>query len=393
MYSISIDVQRHGSSTYKYDGSITDGTYINLEILNAEPNPTTFLVDGKDTGNVCRLSGHVLDIEHKQVKHDKGLTKYPQWSTATEEGKQTVYKTNNVCSLPIGQIIMYAPSKGVTVTLKVVQVISDNEEEFVSDDEDDIKPLTNAAGGSAGGAAVKSENTAKNAEEEKAAAEKAAADKAEQDKADKAAAANAQRVQEINLQIAEQKAELNGKLEEAKKLQESIFRLKMSAAEFIPDSAITIKKMPEVVRGMVSTTTQTPFSAFRANEKNEDILREWELTSNKMLLQEQKPYTNRNVITVMEKLFKLWAEDNAERAVKYEKRAKDFTEAHQLDKAKAAVLAKKKKARKLEEGNGGSAKRSKKNVDKQDKSEEEPSSDESKDKDFSFGTAGYPDTD
>jgi hypothetical protein len=387
MYSISIDVQRHGSSTYKYDGSIADGTYINLEILNAEPNPTTFLVDGKDTGNVCRLSGHVLDIVHRQVKHDKGLTKYPQWSTATEEGKQTVYKTNNVSSLPIGQIIMYAPSKGVTVTLKVVQEISDGEE-FVSDDE--VQIVTNAAGGSAGGAAVKSENAAKNAEEEKAAAEKAAAEKAATEKA----AADAQRLQEINLQIAEQKAELTGKLEEAKKLQESIFRLKMSAAEFIPDSAITIKKMPELVKNMVSTTTQTPFSAFRANERNEDVLREWELVSNKILLQEQKAYTNRNVIGVMEKLFKLWAEDNAERAVRYEKRAKDFTEAHQLDKAKAAIKTKEKQARKLQgKGNGGSAaKRFKKTAEKQEKSEEESNSDDSKDKDFSFGTAGYPDS-
>jgi hypothetical protein len=388
MYSISIDVQRHGSSTYKYDGSIADGTYINQEILNAEPNPTTFLVDGKDTGNVCRLSGHVLDIVHRQVKHDKGLTKYPQWSTATEEGKHTVYKTNNVSSLPIGQIITYAPSKDVKVAFKVVQEISDGEEEFVSDDE--VQIVTNAAGGSAGGAAVKSENAAKNAEEEKAAAEKAAAEKAATEKA----AADAQRLQEINLQIAEQKAELTGKLEEAKKLQESIFRLKMSAAEFIPDSAITIKKMPELVKNMVSTTTQTPFSAFRANERNEDVLREWELVSNKILLQEQKVYTNRNVIGVMEKLFKLWAEDNAERAVKYEKRAKDFTEAHQLDKAKAAVKAKEKHARKLQgKGNGGSAaKRFKKN-EKQDKSEEEPSSDESKEKDFSFDApAGYPDS-
>ncbi len=369
MYSISIDVQRHGSSTFKYEGSIADGTYINLEILNAEPNPTTFLVDGKDTGNVCRLSGHEFIIEHRQVKHDKGLTKYPQWSTATEEGKQTVYKTNNVSSLPIGQIITYAPSKDVKVAFKVVQEISD-EEEFISDDEVQFVPTN-----------VKSENAAKNAEEEKAAAEKAAAD--------------AQRLQEINLQITEQNTELKGKLEEAKKLQESVFRLKMSAAEFIPDSAITVKKMPEVVKNMVSTTTQTPFSAFRANEKNEDVLREWELISNKMLLQEQKPYTNRNVISVMEKLFKLWAEDNAERAVRYEKRAKEFTEAHQLDKAKAAVKAKEKKARKLQgKGNGGSAKRFKKNADKQDKSEEESSSDESKDKDFSFdAAAGYPESD
>ncbi len=377
-------VKHNDSVTFEHTGRIADGTYINKGILHDKPNAASFFADGKDAGNVAKLAGHELQIEHRQVKTEKGLTKFPQWATETADGKQTVYKTNNCTSLPLGQTITYAPNKDVKVSFKLVLEISDGEE-YISDDDDVQIVVTtpNAAGGSAGGAAVKSEKeAAAKAEDEKAAAEKAAAEKA--------AAENANRVQEINGQVRNKIEQLKIKVQELDTLKKEIFKLRVSAAELTPDDDITYKKMPVVVRDMVPKTTQNAFSAFRTYRNNEDLLRKWELNANKMLIQEQKPYNNRNVMLMMGTFYKVWAEENTARAANYEKQAKDFNELHKLDKVKAAAAAKKKQSKRLAESAGGGSvsKRRKTDEEEQKGSDDDNSGDE----DFDFTGAAY-DTD
>jgi hypothetical protein len=394
MYSISMCVKHNDSVTFEHTGRIVDGTCINKGILHDKPNAASFFADGKDAGNVAKLAGHELQIEHRQVKTEKGLTKFPQWATETADGKQTVYKTSNCTSLPLGQTITYAPNKDVKVSFKLVLEISDGEEYISDDDEVQIVvPTPNAEGGSAGGAAVKSEKDAA----DKAKQQQAAADKAEQEKA---AAENALRVQQINAQAAEKIDELKVKLQEVDTLKKEIFKLRVSAAELTPDDDITYKKIPVLVRDMVTKTTQNAFTAFRAMPKNEQILRKWELTSNKMLIQDQKPdakpYNNRNVMLMMGNFYKLWAEENPTRAAKYEKQAKDFNEENKLDKAKAAVENKRKVAKKL--ANGGAAGSKKRRTDdakkgSDDADEKQTDDDDDDDEDFNFNGAGYDDTD
>jgi hypothetical protein len=402
MYSISMCIKHNGSVTFEHTGHIADGTCINKGILHDKPNPAIFFADGKDDGNVAKLTGYDLQLDHRQVKNDKGLMKYPQWATETDDGKETIYKTNTVTSLPVAQKIIYRPTKHIEVSFKLVQEISDAEE-YISDDEVKyVPPSSNAAGAKAGGTnkADKADKAAaEKAAAEKAAAEKVAAEKAAAEKAaaDKAAADNAFRVQEINAQVNDMNEKLKLKLQEADTLKKEIFKLRVSAAELTPDDEVKCKRMPVVVKAMAAEITQNAFSAFRENKKNEDILRTWEMNANKLLIQQEKVYTNRHVMFMMANFYKAWALENPVRAARYEKRAADFNEEHKLQKAQAAVQIKKKQARKMEgSAAGASAGRKRRRHDKDeegkkgsddatdDAKKDDEEDDDDEDPDFSF---------
>ena len=376
-------IKHNGSVTFEHTGHIADGTCINKEILHDKPNPAIFFADGKDNGNVARVNGYELQLDHRQVKNEKGLMKYPQWATETDDGKETVYKTNTVTSLPVAQKIIYRPTKHIEVSFKLVQEISDVEE-YISDDEVKyVPPSSNAAGGKAGGT-----NKADKAAAEKAAAEKAAAEKAAAQKAaaEKAAADNALRVKELGIEIHEKQDQLTLKLQEVDTLKKEIFALRVRTAELTPDDDVKNKRMPMLVKDMVPETTQNAFSAFRENKHNEDILRKWEMNANKLLTQDGKPYNNRHVVFMMGNFYKAWALENPARAAKYEQTAADFNEKHKLIKAKFVVDTKKKNVRKLSEGIGGSAvggknKRARKTNDDTKKASDDATDDTKKDHD------------
>ena len=370
-------IKHNGSVTFEHTARIADGTYINMGILHDKPDAVSFFADGKDAGNVAKLTGHELQLEHRQKKTDRGLMKYPEWATETEDGKQTVYKTNNCTSLPLAQTITYSPNKNVKISFKLREEISD-EEEYISDDDEVqiVCPTSNAVGGKAGGTSAKSDKEM----EDKAATDKAAADKA--------AADNALRVQEINAEVNGKNDQLKAKLEEVDTLKKEIFKLRVSAAELTPDDDVKCKRMPVVVKPMAAETTQNAFSAFRENKNNEDILRKWEMNANKLLTQEEKVYNNRHVMCMMVNFYKAWALENPVRAAKYEKRATDFNEQHKLEKAEAAVQTKRKQVKKISGSASGGKKRPRTDKDEQAKKTSDEAEEE-EDEDFEFNGAGY----
>jgi hypothetical protein len=403
MFSISLTVKRNSSVTYEYTGRMIDGTFINKGILHEKPNPDSFFGDGKDAGNVAKLTGHELQIEHKQLKTEKGIQKYPQWATESDGGKQTIYKTHNGCSLPIGQTISYTPSKETEVIFKLVQEISD-EEEYISDD-DEVKfvvttptasaksPPAGGKGKGAGASTVDKKAAAEKAAAEKAAAEKAAAEKAAADKAaaDKAAAekaeADALLVKRLTAQVNEKRQVMKTKQAEVDELKKEIFKLRVNIAEATPMPHEDFKIIPSVVREMVPETTQTAFSAFRSFKKNETLLRQWEINANKLMKAEKPNYTNRQVMIFMGTFYKAWAEDNAEAAAKYEKQAADFNEQNKVAKATAAC---KNKKRKLEIAAGEGSSRRRKDNGGAYRGLNEPDEEEESDdnKEFSFDGVG-----